>query len=210
MKCTPSAHTYTKSRSSNRRSAKARCSPCHCVVNRVITDAESPAAEPKNSPRAGAKSPELIPCSYINGNTSDTFGPLRHHGGDHRPEPSVLTGRLVHPAVGHPWGLDLDPPDCGGDRARFAMTVAGREPVTAPVAFVGQAGHVVIDLSLERSRQHLAGTLTNDLIEPDPHLRAGTAVTHHSQHRRFLPHRRVNAGITRFVQRGRYAAPSNG
>jgi hypothetical protein len=46
----------------------------------VITLADSPAAEPKNSPRAGAKSPVDMPCRYISGNTSDTFGLLRHHG----------------------------------------------------------------------------------------------------------------------------------
>jgi hypothetical protein len=47
----------------------------------VITDAESPAAAPKNSSSAGAKSPELIPCRYSNGSTSVTFGLLRLHGG---------------------------------------------------------------------------------------------------------------------------------
>jgi len=49
-------------------------------VSRVITDADSPAAEPKNSASAGAKSPLDMPCRYINGNTSDTFGLLRAHG----------------------------------------------------------------------------------------------------------------------------------
>ena len=57
MKCTPSAHTYTKSRSDSSRWAKARCSACHWVVSLVITDADNPAAEPKNSASAGAKSP---------------------------------------------------------------------------------------------------------------------------------------------------------
>ena len=31
--------------------------------------------------RVGAKSFELIPCRYINGNTSATFGDSRAHGG---------------------------------------------------------------------------------------------------------------------------------
>ena len=47
----------------------------------MITDADRPAAEPKNSSSAGAKSFELIPCRYINGSTSATFGDLRAHGG---------------------------------------------------------------------------------------------------------------------------------
>ena len=60
---------------------KWRCSSCHWVVRRVITDADRPADEPKNPPSAGAKSPLDMPARYINGNTSVTFGDLRHHGG---------------------------------------------------------------------------------------------------------------------------------
>jgi hypothetical protein len=60
---------------------KARCSSCHWTVSRVITEADSPAAEPKNSARAGAKSPVDNPCRYSNGSTSLTLGLLRHHGG---------------------------------------------------------------------------------------------------------------------------------
>ena len=47
----------------------------------VITEADSPAAEPKNSSRAGAKSPELMPCRYISGSTSATLGDFLAHGG---------------------------------------------------------------------------------------------------------------------------------
>src|SRR5664280_2831011 len=46
-----------------------------------MTDAESPAAEPKNSSSAGAKSPELMPCRYISGSTSATLGDFRAQGG---------------------------------------------------------------------------------------------------------------------------------
>ena len=80
LKCTPSTHTYTKSRSDRSRRMNARCSSCHCVVSRVITDGDSPAADPKNSVSAGAKSPVDMPCRYSSGSTSDTFGLLRHHG----------------------------------------------------------------------------------------------------------------------------------
>jgi hypothetical protein len=51
------------------------------VVNRVITDADRPAAEPKNSSNAGTKSPDDSPCRYSSGSTSATFGLFRHHGG---------------------------------------------------------------------------------------------------------------------------------
>jgi hypothetical protein len=40
----------------------ARCSACQVVVSRVITEAESPAAEPKKPSSAGAKSPVESPC----------------------------------------------------------------------------------------------------------------------------------------------------
>jgi hypothetical protein len=46
----------------------------------VITDGDRPAAEPKNPASAGAKSPEDMPCRYIDGNTSVTFGERRAHG----------------------------------------------------------------------------------------------------------------------------------
>jgi hypothetical protein len=60
---------------------KARCSSCHWVVNRVITDGDNPAWLPKNSVSAGAKSPVERPCRYSSGNTSATFGDLRDQGG---------------------------------------------------------------------------------------------------------------------------------
>ncbi len=47
----------------------------------MITGADSPAAEPKNSSNAGTKSFELSPCRYSSGSTSLTFGERRHHGG---------------------------------------------------------------------------------------------------------------------------------
>ena len=47
----------------------------------MITGADSPALEPKNAARAGAKSPVDSPCRYSSGSTSVTFGLLRHHGG---------------------------------------------------------------------------------------------------------------------------------
>jgi hypothetical protein len=51
------------------------------VVSRVITDADSPALDPKNSSNAGTKSPLDSPCRYSSGSTSVTFGERRHHGG---------------------------------------------------------------------------------------------------------------------------------
>jgi hypothetical protein len=47
----------------------------------VITGPDSPAADPRNWPRAGTKSPDDRPCRYSSGSTSVTFGVLRAHGG---------------------------------------------------------------------------------------------------------------------------------
>jgi hypothetical protein len=81
LKCTPSTQMYTSSRSARSRFMNTRYSSCHWVVRRVITDADSPAELPKNSANAGAKSPVDRPWRYSSGNTSLTFGLLRHHGG---------------------------------------------------------------------------------------------------------------------------------
>ena len=77
----PSAHRYTLSTPDRSRAAKARCSACHVSVSRMITGPDSPAAEPRNWPSAGTKSPLDRPCRYSSGSTSVTFGVLRAHGG---------------------------------------------------------------------------------------------------------------------------------
>ena len=50
-------------------------------MSRVITGADSPAADPRNCPSAGTKSLDDRPCRYSSGSTSVTFGVLRAHGG---------------------------------------------------------------------------------------------------------------------------------
>jgi hypothetical protein len=47
----------------------------------MITGADSPAADPRNWPSAGTKSPDDNPGKYSSGSTSVTFGVLRAHGG---------------------------------------------------------------------------------------------------------------------------------
>ncbi len=56
---------------------KRSCSICHCSVRRVMVAAESPASVPKNSSKAGTKSPLERPCRYRSGSTSVTFGERR-------------------------------------------------------------------------------------------------------------------------------------
>jgi hypothetical protein len=71
------------------------------------------------------------------------------------------------------------------------------------VDLVDQPGDVVIDLSLESNSQHPPGALTNDLIKPDTHLRAGIVITHYSQHRRsFLAGASTPASLVWFNEEG--------
>jgi len=63
------------------RALKARCSSCHCVVSRVIVEADRPAPEPRNCSSAGPKSLLDSPCKYTSGSTSATFGDLRAQAG---------------------------------------------------------------------------------------------------------------------------------
>jgi hypothetical protein len=53
---------------------EASRSACHWVVSRVMTEADSPAAEPNSSVNAGTKSELDSPCRYNSGSTSATFG----------------------------------------------------------------------------------------------------------------------------------------
>ena len=70
-----------------------------------------------------------MPCRYISGSTSATFGHLRHHGGRielrnrHRSPVSSSTRRSFTRGA-----LHLDPPRAGGDRARLGVPVADHQP----------------------------------------------------------------------------------
>ena len=171
-----------------------------------MTDADNPASEPKNSPSAGAKSPELIPCRYINGNTSATFGLLRHHGAmiellnRHRsPVPSSTRLSLTLGAV-----ISIGPAP-GREHPRLGVPVADHQPVTVRVAFVRQGGDVAVRLGLERRGQHPPRSFPADLVQPERQLRAGVLIGNYSQHRRSFLAGAGNAGLL-FGQRGRYAA----
>lgn len=72
----------------------AAASSCQCAVKRVvIVETDSPAPEPANHSRAGAKSPLEGPHAGISsGNTSTICGYLRAHGRSHR---EMATGGVV-------------------------------------------------------------------------------------------------------------------
>src|SRR6516164_4202835 len=162
-------------------------SACHCLVRRVITDELSPAAEPKNPSNAGTKSPELMPCRYMSGNTSATFGLLRHHGGL----------------------IELNRARARRDRAPPGAPVAHHQPPTVLVSLIGVRLDVGGYLGLQRGGQHPPGALPHDLIQHRPRLVvARRLIGHYAQHRRsFLAGVPAPANLV-LVQRGRYVAPS--
>ena len=127
----PHVHVVAVARS---RSAKARCSACHWAVSRVITDADSPAADPKNSPNAGAKSPRSCRAGTSAATPRPPSGLFRHHGvQDRAAEPAPLARRSIDPPVVHPRRRHLDRPRRRRDRARLGVAVADHQPVAALV-----------------------------------------------------------------------------
>ena len=95
----------------------------------MITAADSPAAEPKNASSAGTKSPVDSPCRYSSGNTSVTFGLLRHHGGritDRNRTRSPLTGSTRRSSTRG--ARTATAPSRRGDLALAGVAVAHHQP----------------------------------------------------------------------------------
>jgi len=175
----------------------------------VITDADSPAADPKNPASAGAKSPVDIPCRYINGNTSVTFGERRAHGvriedRNRQRSPESSTRRSF--TLGAATSIGPAAVVTVRDSARPLRTTNRWASV---VALVGQRGDVGVYFGFEGSRQHPAGTIQDDLIEHRTHVGTALVIGHYCQHRRsFLAGAPTPAELV-LVQRGRYVASPN-
>jgi hypothetical protein len=56
-------------------------SACHCLVSRTTTELDRPAAAPKNSSKAGTKSPLDMPWRTSAATPRPPLGLLQHHGG---------------------------------------------------------------------------------------------------------------------------------
>ena len=127
-----------------------------------------------------------MPCRYINGSTSATFGLLRHHGGRielrnrHRSPVSSSTRLVVHPRRGH-----LDRPRRRGDRARLgrarcAPPAAGparrRSPASAAMYASTSASNAAASIRRAPSR-----TISSSA---DAAPRGRRLIGHYSQHRR--------------------------
>ena len=138
-------------------------SSCQVSVSLVIVAADRPAAEPRNCPNAGTKSPDDSPCRYSSGSTSlDLRGLARPRRQDRRREPLPLTGFRVDALVVDPRRVHLDRARAGGHLPRLVVAVAHHQPAAVLVALVGEPGDVGVDLGLQRLGQHPPGTLAHE------------------------------------------------
>ena len=171
--------------------------PATATVSRVITDADSPAADPKNSVQRRRRSRRVdMPCRYSNGSTSATFGLLRHHGG--RIE---LRNRTRSPVAGSTrrsftrGAAHLDRARPRRDRARPGVPVAHHQPPAALVharlparrctpSTSASSAAASIRRAPSRTRSHPAST-THLAAAPRRPLPSTSA---------FLPRRRWHAG----------------
>ena len=118
-------------------------------------------------------------------------GPRRQ---DRRREPLALTGVGVGALVVHPGRLHRDRTS-GGDHLAFGVVaVADHQAVPVFVDLTRVPGDIVGDLGLQRSGQHLPGTITHDLVEqrpPGTDRGAGRVgvidVVHYREHGRAFP-----------------------
>jgi hypothetical protein len=100
------------------------------------------------------------------------LGHLRRPAGirrqDPRAEPLALPGLLINALV-----IDSGRPDRHGpgpDRhlALPSAPVADHQPLAVLADLVGERAHVLVDLGLERRRDHPTSALPRQLIERDP------------------------------------------
>src|ERR1700750_2732440 len=151
-------------------------SSCHWPVSRGIAAADSPAPVPGNGSRAGAKSPLDSPCRYNSGSTSAICGDLRAHAGkiaDENRCRSPVSGstrlsltrgaRTVTPAL---WNREVWCRTRGGQHLAFAVIpVAHHQPIPVLVDQVGEPLDVGGDLRPQGGREHLPGSVANNLIQ---------------------------------------------
>jgi hypothetical protein len=94
-----------------------------------------------------------------------------------------LAGGGVQAAVVHPRADHLDLADPGGEAARRGVPVADHQPVAVLVDQLGVRGQVGLHLGLQRSGQHPAGTLAEQLVQVGGQLGPCLLVNHDTQHR---------------------------
>jgi hypothetical protein len=134
--------------------------------------------------------------------------PRRHDG---RAEPAPLAGLGVDPAVVDSGRLDFDLASGGDDGAGLGVAIANDQAVAVLVELPGQGLDVAGGLHLDCGDQHPPGALADDLVQSrGGFFRSGVVIGDYCQHRRSFPPASHRRRVSRFGQRGRYAAPSNG
>jgi len=119
---------------------KARCSACQTVASRVITEEDSPAAEPKKPSSAGTKSPVDSLCGQKGQHLGDLRGPPAPRRADLGRKLGFGAGLLVDGPVVHPRGPDAYRSGDGLDAWRLGMPVTGHRGVAVLVPLAGELG----------------------------------------------------------------------
>ena len=150
----------------------AACSACHCSVSRWIELDDSPeASSPSRSLSAGPKSPVESPCRYRIGSTSVTFGDRRAYAGRirelNRLRSPVSSSTRLSLTRGARIGTVPDPTVTLRSRARPLRTTS-RLPSSSTSS--ANDADVLVDLGLERRRDHPASALPREIIERDATL----------------------------------------
>jgi hypothetical protein len=131
---------------------------------------------PKNCSNAGPKSDEDSPWRYSSGNTSATRGDFRDHAGriaEANRRRSPFTGSV--PLVVDPRLRYLHRPRGRRHLPRLMEAVPHHQPATLNVHLATMSIYIRGDLGPQRRRQHLPGTIADNLIQ---HQRAGLVGPH--------------------------------
>jgi hypothetical protein len=129
---------------------------------------ESPAPVPKNSSKAGAKSPVESPCRY-----RAAVGPPLPSGsgacraaGDDATEPLPLSGSLVHSPLVDPRSPKLDRAGPANYLALVVVAIPYHQSMSRMLVALCFGGfEVSIDLGLEGGSEHPLGSLSDDLVQ---------------------------------------------
>ena len=94
--------------------------------------------------------------------------PPRIRRQDPRAEPRALAGLLIHALVIHARRPDRHRPGADRDAPLPRATVPDHQPLAVLINHLHERAHVLVNLGLERPRDHPASALPREIIKRDP------------------------------------------